>query len=413
MNAGPAGRRPRAFRFAAVALSVALAGGGCEAVLAWTDLPAPTTFEAAGGDGAQIVDPRVYDVDPKLLWRPHRRATLDYPDLAFVKVRTDSRGLRGADRDDESKKSRLRVLCVGDSVTFGVALADDETYPSRLERALRGRLPPDVEPVVVNAGVPGYSSVQGLRLLDELAPLAPDVVVWWFGMNDGKPAHGGPDSKLRLPEGAAGGGAMSFLRNLRSIRFAESIGAGLRPEASRVSEAEVRAIVADLAARAAAGGPATLFVRCPSRLDEKRAQLASIAAVVRQCGAARVDGAVDALSEYCPGPPGCDLVLRIDDGPDGRVAVLGAGNYGRETLDLDEVIRRRDAVAKWKKAVDAYVALMPSDAMGFKELFGRMPPAEAFSDNCHMTAASARVAAEAIAGRVVEIVARRGGVRAR
>jgi lysophospholipase L1-like esterase len=329
-----------------------------------------------------------------------------------VRVRTDSRGLRGADRDDELKKSRLRVLCVGDSVTFGVALADDDTYPSRLERALRGRLPPDAAPVVVNAGVPSYSSVQGLRLLDELAPLGPDVVVWWFGMNDGKPAHGEPDSKLRIPD-ASGGGALSFLRRLRTVRFAESIGAALRTETQRVSDAEVRAIVADLAARADAGGPTTLFVRCPSRLDEKLAQLDAIAAVVRQRGAERVEGAVDALSEYCPGPPGCELVRRIEDGPDGRVAVLGEGNYGRGALDLDEVVRRRDAVAKWKKAVDAYAALMPSDAMGFKELFGRMSPAEAFSDNCHMTAASARVAAEAIAARIAEIVERRGGVRTR
>jgi lysophospholipase L1-like esterase len=413
MNGLLAARRPRAFRLAAVALSLAVVVGGAEAILAAAGLPAPTTFVDGGGGDAEIVDRRVYDVDPSLLWRPHRSATLDFPEAAFVRVHTNAHGLRGADRDDEAAKSRLRVLCMGDSITFGVSLADDETYPARLERALRDRLGPDVAPVVVNAGVPGYSSVQGMRLLDELASFKPDVVVWWFGMNDGKPAPGGPDSKLHVPDASSGGGVLSFFRRLRTIRFAESIGASLGGAATRVSPDEARETTAALAARAAAGGPTTLFVRCPSRLDEKLAQLTSIAAVVDRCGAARVEGAVDALSKYAPGPPGCEVVSKIDERPDGRVAVLGEGNFGRKTIDLDELIRRRDFVTKWKAAVDSYAAQLPPDALGYKDLFGAVPPSEVFSDNCHMTAGSARFAADAIATRIAEIVARRGGIRAR
>jgi lysophospholipase L1-like esterase len=399
----PAARRPAWFRAAAAAASIAATIGVLEAVLAAAGLP---RRPALVGGVTQFADARVYDSDPKLLWRLHRRANLDFPELWFVGVRTDSRGLRGADRDEEWKKSRLRVLCLGDSVTFGVALANDETFPARLERALVERLPPETAPVVINAGVPGYSSVQGLRLLDELAPLEPDVVVWWFGMNDAKAALGGPDSELRPPAPRADG-ETGPLGGLRTLRFAASIAESLRGDAPRVSVEEVRATVAELARRSESGGPATLIVRCPSRLDEKLAQLESIASVVRACDAPRVEGANDALSQYVVGPPGCDLVKSVRSGPDGAVAVLGEGNYGRVEIDVDELARRREAVARWKRGVDAYVAQMPPDAVGFRELFGDSPPAEVLSDNCHMTADGARRAAASVASRIAELVARR------
>lgn len=413
--AAPGVRRPWTFRVVVAALASTLAVGGLEAILAAADLPRGDALSAEStAEASAVVDARVYDIDPLLFWRMHRSAVLDAPDLGFVHVRTNSRGLRGEDRGDDLKKSKLRVLCLGDSITFGVALADDDAYPSRLERALRALLPADVAPVVVNGGVPGYSSIQGARLLDELAPLSPDVIVWWFGMNDGKPALGDPDSKLRPPSASDdGGGVLGALRRLRTVRFARSLGAGLRGAATRVSTDEVRAEVASLAARAAAGGPTTIFVRCPSRLDEKLAQLESIASVVRACGAKRVEGSTDALSEYVPGPPGCDSAVRVDDAAGGRVAVLGAGRLARVVIDVDEVVRRRDFVAKWKSAVDAYCAAMPADALGYADLFGARTPADAFSDNCHMTAASARVAADSLAARIVDVYAKRAASRGR
>jgi len=255
--------------------------------------------------------------------------------------------------------------------------------------------------------VPGYSSVQGLRRWREVASLEPDVVIWWFGMNDCKPALGEPDSRLRYKDASAGDRAMAVLRKLRGVRLAETLGARLRGDVTRASIEEVRAAVAELSARAAAGGPTVIFVACPSRLDEKLAQLDAIVAVARACGAARVDGARDALSSYVPGPPGCDLAARIDEGKDGRVAVLGPGRLERLVLDVEEVARRRDFVRKWKLAVDAYVAAMPQGALGFKDLFDGLTPSEAFSDNCHMNAASARVAADSLAARIADIASRR------
>jgi len=191
--------RRKLFRWIAAFGSAALALGVIEAVLAAADLPRPSVLSPETAAEAWILaDRRIYESDPALLWRVRRGAVIDLPELGFPAVRVGLRGLRGDDRDDEFAKSRLRVTCLGDSITFGVGLADADAYPARLEEALRRRFP-DLDPVVINAGGPGYTIVQGRRLDRELAPLRSDVCVWWFGMNDSKPPLGGLDSSLRSP----------------------------------------------------------------------------------------------------------------------------------------------------------------------------------------------------------------------
>jgi lysophospholipase L1-like esterase len=78
----------------------------------------------------------------------------------------------------------LRVACIGDSWTFGMNVNQDQTYPARLEALLEQRTPGShVE--VMNFGVLGYSSFQGLELLRRrVLSLHPDVLVIGFGMND-------------------------------------------------------------------------------------------------------------------------------------------------------------------------------------------------------------------------------------
>ena len=78
----------------------------------------------------------------------------------------------------------LRIACIGDSWTFGMNVEQDQTYPARLEALLNARRPTSgVE--VMNFGVLGYSSFQGLQLLKtRVLDLQPDVVVIGFGMND-------------------------------------------------------------------------------------------------------------------------------------------------------------------------------------------------------------------------------------
>ena len=90
----------------------------------------------------------------------------------------------------------LRILCAGDSVTFGFGVPPvflrrgDEphpdwlAYPARVEKALRSANPGrDIE--VAPLAVPGYSTHQGLAWMRrDLAALHPDVVTLLYGWND-------------------------------------------------------------------------------------------------------------------------------------------------------------------------------------------------------------------------------------
>lgn len=68
-----------------------------------------------------------------------------------------------------------RVVCVGDSVTFGNSFED--SWPGRMQHRLDAVAPGRF--VVSNAGTPGHNVVQCKRLLQSRwIELAPDVVVW-------------------------------------------------------------------------------------------------------------------------------------------------------------------------------------------------------------------------------------------
>jgi hypothetical protein len=76
-----------------------------------------------------------------------------------------------------------RVLCVGDSHTYGAGVVPEEAFPAQLQRLLDERAPGAYS--VVNFGVPGFSTTQVLhRLPDQIARWRPDVVVVWCGVNN-------------------------------------------------------------------------------------------------------------------------------------------------------------------------------------------------------------------------------------
>ncbi|MCZ7586331.1 MAG: hypothetical protein M5R36_25060 [Deltaproteobacteria bacterium] len=58
-----------------------------------------------------------------------------------------------------SRRDALKVLCVGDSFTFGIGAPTGESYPDRLERILNDRLR-DGRAEVVNLGLPGKNSAE-------------------------------------------------------------------------------------------------------------------------------------------------------------------------------------------------------------------------------------------------------------
>lgn len=132
--------------------------------------------------------PSFYVRDAAALYRlrPGTRARYHYPWMPpgeEVLVSVNSRGFRGAELPARKKGSR--VVVYGDSFIEARSTRLEDTFPARLEAALRdGRAGP-VE--VVNAGVSGYGPDQVLSRLDaDLADLQPDLVVLaLYAGNDG------------------------------------------------------------------------------------------------------------------------------------------------------------------------------------------------------------------------------------
>jgi lysophospholipase L1-like esterase len=115
-------------------------------------------------------------------------------------VELDRRGFREAEFAERKAPGTFRILCLGDSWTFGANVAQRDTYPRQLERLLAERHP-GARFEVLNLGVLGYSSFQGKELLRLRAiDWEPDAVVLGFGMNDGKIGYS--DKQLAASHGA-------------------------------------------------------------------------------------------------------------------------------------------------------------------------------------------------------------------
>jgi len=74
------------------------------------------------------------------------------------------------------------ILALGDSLTAGYRIDGADSFPSRLQAALRAK---GLRARVVNGGVSGDTSAGGLRRLDWLMAERPALVIVELGANDG------------------------------------------------------------------------------------------------------------------------------------------------------------------------------------------------------------------------------------
>lgn len=104
--------------------------------------------------------------------------------IAGARYSTDPYGFRTHVSGDWEHQTGPRIFALGGSATFGYGLADDETWPQRLEGKLRLELPPTAASVV-NAGNNGFNSLQVLlKYYLRVAPRAPTHIVFYGGHND-------------------------------------------------------------------------------------------------------------------------------------------------------------------------------------------------------------------------------------
>jgi len=170
-------------RAAAALVGLALSLIACELGARWLYLR-DYQREARQYDEARMMLIREPDRDYEYRMKPDHSGSNTLAGHTW-RLTTNSRGFRGREIAPRKTPSRFRMLFLGDSVTFGVGVEDDEVF-TELVAAESGDGGRAIE--VVNLGVPGYNLHQECALLEEQIDLwNPDVVALTLGPNDAEP----------------------------------------------------------------------------------------------------------------------------------------------------------------------------------------------------------------------------------
>lgn len=183
-----------------------------------------------------LPDRGLYDGDPASVWwlRPNLDRNVDFPEEGTrFHVRTNAAGFRGALVEGG-------IACLGDSTTFGWGVDAADAWP-----ALLG------EPAL-NAGVPGYSTVQGLATLDRVLALHPRVVVVAYLVRDVELSTHADDPTPRPPD-------LHLFQVLRTLRPARAV-VGTIP---RVAPAAYAANLRTIGERVRAAGATVVYLAFP------------------------------------------------------------------------------------------------------------------------------------------------------
>lgn len=104
-------------------------------------------------------------------------------DAYYKKYNFNRLGLR-ADKEILPKQNDVyRIICVGDSWTFGLNVPEGKSYPAYLEGFLKKGVP-GMKIEVINAGIPGNRVEEMIRFLEKnMDILTPDCIIFLGGIN--------------------------------------------------------------------------------------------------------------------------------------------------------------------------------------------------------------------------------------
>lgn len=135
-----------------------------------------------------------YLQDKILLWK-HKPSI-----IANNGIKVNSDGFRGDDIIKPKPNNVFRIVCLGDSCTYGLMIKDDrEVYPKILEKIINDENVTNKRVEVINGGVSGYSSYQGLQLLkNQVIGLQSNVIAIYYGLNDCIWANKFSDKEMKI-----------------------------------------------------------------------------------------------------------------------------------------------------------------------------------------------------------------------
>ena len=137
------------------------------------------------------------DFDPERFWKLRPSIEINDPGNSYWQgTVSNSLGFRSPEFTLEKPGGTTRIVCFGDSSTFGIGATMEDTWPFQLEQQLNHTFQIATSSLtdskrarshfqVINAGVPGYTSHQGLQhMRQEIDRLQPDIVFASYANND-------------------------------------------------------------------------------------------------------------------------------------------------------------------------------------------------------------------------------------
>lgn len=169
-----------------------------------------------------------YESDPEIGWR-----MLGNFDGYFggAPLQTNADGHRSPTIAETKPEGTARVVCLGDSLTFGFGVEERFAFPQLLQRLLNERLA-QRRWEVINTGVSGYCTFQQTAELRRCLKYRPDLVVLLFCLNDVTEKYialrsfGGTGLGY---QGVADGAASWIFQQLVAIRRYSSLVTALTP----------------------------------------------------------------------------------------------------------------------------------------------------------------------------------------